>query len=177
MSNIFRLALMLALVLFVALAAALQQPEWARDLGLDEARASVAAVKCLFVDDPEWSAPNRSMIESSAAKNRTTLLLIDGRLTLFEAAAHFRLLNRPQMQVALPRLYPGDSEEERLCWQVIADVRTVSESLGQNATELIARLEEDLRQHKERHGRVILPTEPLSTAALDGISLEQSGRI
>jgi glutathione S-transferase len=92
-------------------------------------------------------------------KERIGCAVIDGRLTLFEAAALFRRLNEaPPKPAPLSASFPGDSEEERLCRQVIRWAwRRLSECYPGGAEALVAPYEEELRRHKERHGRVVLP--------------------
>ena len=83
--------------------------------------------------------------------------VIEGRVTLFEAAAHFRCLKHPR--VDLRANYRGDSEAECLCRQVINVAGVELRLRGQHeaAEELTARLEEELRRHLEQQGKVILP--------------------
>jgi hypothetical protein len=95
----------------------------------------------------------------SAAKKQITWDLIEGRLTLFEAAAAFRRWNEAYPQLPDPSL-PGDSVEERLCRQVIEWVSLAVVERGSSFVEhLCEKLDEELRQHKERNGKVILPAQ------------------
>src|SRR5262245_21332321 len=58
-----------------------------------------------------------------ASKSRTVLALVEGRVTLAEAAARFAAINRARPEpclACLPPPDPGGSEEERLCREVIA---------------------------------------------------------
>src|SRR5262249_36855021 len=96
------------------------------------------------------------------AKDRLANELIDGRLTLFETAAHFRRFNdvSPKFAAPLSMFYSGDSEEERLCRQVISYARPLLKrppAENRAADEFEARCEEELRRHKERYGAVVLP--------------------
>jgi hypothetical protein len=159
MVDLLRLAGMVVLVLAVAAAAALVHSEWARDLGVDG----------LALGAPEngWGPATIDPGEEDLAvqrrileKNRVAQELIDGRLTLVEAAAIFRRLNAmpPCSAGSLAHYCAGDSEAERLCRQVILWARTLA--AGQSpylADVTAARLEEELSRHMARHSTVILP--------------------
>jgi hypothetical protein len=155
MSNLFRVAFMGLLIVVVTLLAALVQPEWARDLGL-EIWTRTALEYDLF-GDPQWCLPNREEMERAEAKNRVIVALLEGRLTLFEAAAHFHRLKHPRTD--LNREYRGDSEEDCLCRQVIrgAGVALLVQGQDAAAAKCTAHLKEELRRHLEQHGKVILP--------------------
>jgi hypothetical protein len=59
-------------------------------------------------------------------KHRLAVALVEGRLTLLGAAARFRDLNRENPGLnweRFRRAYPGDSDDERCCRQVIAYIR------------------------------------------------------
>jgi hypothetical protein len=58
-------------------------------------------------------------------KNSVADRLVDGELTLAEAAAWFRYLNEnpPHFQTEYRSVWPGDSDGEKLCRQVIGWVR------------------------------------------------------
>jgi hypothetical protein len=93
----------------------------------------------------------------SAAKKQITRDLIEGRRTLFEAAAAFRLWNEDYPRLPDPFL-PGDSVEERLCRQVIEWVRMTKAEGNPGSVELFCEtLEQELRRHIEQNGKVILP--------------------
>jgi hypothetical protein len=83
--------------------------------------------------------------------------LLDGRLTLFEAAAQFRCLNSEDPVVSPSPDCPGDTEEEQVCWQVILYVEGHLRVNKCDDSEISARLKEDLRRHKEQHGKILLP--------------------
>lgn len=162
MAKLLRVACMVVLLVGTALAAAFVQPEWSRDLGLDRCGPLVPE------NGPRGRSKSVTGLDEGVpaiqrrirAKARVVDELIDGRLTLFEAAALFRRLNDPSPASAahLARDCPGDSEEERLCRQVIAWVRvTLPQRPADVADEMGARFEEELREHKECHGVVILP--------------------
>ena len=133
------------ILILVALAAALLRPERPRDLSLED----------------DWKLP--AIARRIQEKDRIAGKLIDGRLTLFEAAARFGRLNAepPAPPLALSLFYPSDSEEERLCRQVIGWAsRKLEKSEPGRATDFAGACEEELRRHKERHGTVVLPAPP-----------------
>jgi hypothetical protein len=85
--------------------------------------------------------------------------LLDGRITLPEAAAWFKSLNRPGRNgLDLLAGYPGASEGERLCRQVIAWAKARAETQSYSEAEVVGqRLEAELRARLERDGEVRLP--------------------
>jgi hypothetical protein len=95
---------------------------------------------------------------SYVTKRSVTDELIARRLTLFEAAAVFHAVDRvryPQGR-PVPIYFPGKTEEERLCRQVIA---SVDERLHNRPDReaVVARLEQELQEHLRRYGAVQLP--------------------
>jgi hypothetical protein len=157
MMKLLQMMFMVGMLHLVALTAALAQPEWASDLGLHQ--WTWTSLRHPLAPDPEWSRPNREAMERNEAQRNIVAALIEGRLTLLEAAAHFRRLNGSRSLVRM--FYRGDSEEECLCRQVIQVTETELRRHGQDqqADEFTARWEEELRRHLEQHGKVILPPE------------------
>jgi hypothetical protein len=139
------------------------QATWAARLGWEG--LDIAALRIL-VDGPRRQAEIRNYNEivrqRLQGKDKITRDLLDGRLSLFEAAARFRKLEELTSEYIgysrEPR--PGETVEENLCHQVIrwvhheAAVRTYPEP-----DQLAQRLEEELREHIQQHGRVRLPEE------------------
>jgi hypothetical protein len=94
-------------------------------------------------------------------KERIAARVVRGEMTLLQASAWFRALNETsEYPDDYRRVFPGASDGERLCRQVIgwarSRARIQSESL---AAEVEARLEGDLRKHLAHHGTVELPEE------------------
>jgi hypothetical protein len=94
-------------------------------------------------------------------KERVVARLRDGELTLLEAAAWFRFLNDnpPEHPAVFRTRFPGRSDGEKACRQVIAWVkttlfRTVPES--QAASE-VSRLEAELAALLAEHEHIELP--------------------
>lgn len=153
MANGLRLFGMTGTIVAVALAAALYKPEWANDLALEAWAAGPHGPGM----DEQLTEYNRKVQRRLETKKQIIHNLIDGRVTLFEAAAAFRRLNDEYPQVPLTS-GPGDSAEERLCRQVIEWVRRTVPGRDPAFVERFCEpLEEQLRQHKEQHGKVILP--------------------
>lgn len=156
MKDLFRLVCFVAALVIVALGAAFLESMWARDLSLtgwsvDEGLLSKQK-KAAELDEAAVR-----MGQEQAEKVRALQSLHDGRATLFETAAILRRLNRNHPDQDLRRLFPEHadcSDEERVCRQVI---RYIATTYPQDADRLVPRLEEELRQQKERHGAVVLP--------------------
>jgi hypothetical protein len=101
----------------------------------------------------------RDLIARSRRKERVASLVLAGRLTLLEAAAHFRALNHMDPPIAWDafRRLPGESDDERHCYQVIIYVEA---AIGTDDTEsrkaIGGTLRTELRQHVGR-GTLWLP--------------------
>jgi hypothetical protein len=109
-----------------------------------------------------------SYAERALARYQITCDVIDGRLSLLEAADSFFCLNR---QAPVPAgVLPGDTEGERACRQVLAFVRAELEGRGaaEDAEEVsvadgavghavLARLEAELEAARGADGKVGLP--------------------
>jgi hypothetical protein len=88
--------------------------------------------------------------------------LIEGQITLMEAAAHFRTLDatlpcRSTYTHWLRTLQPGRSDEERLCNRVIEYVRRTLADRPDLADAVVRRLQAELKDHLKRHGFIELP--------------------
>jgi hypothetical protein len=98
--------------------------------------------------DPDVAAIQRSVEE----KDEIAQAIIDGRMTLVKAAARFRAINasRPPAWPDRLDLYPGQTDEERVCRQVI---RYVESNLADrpDASAILARLESELQAHLATH--------------------------
>jgi hypothetical protein len=149
----------LAALAGVATVAALLQPEWAADLGLDAFRCPAT------VPAPDEPAPGEfeNYMARQEAKRRVAGELLDGRLTVFEAAALFREINQGGPRVAVSA---GDSEEDFLCRQAITWARAEAvprlEWLPAGRREpaadaCVAPLWEQLHLGKDAQGAVPLP--------------------
>ncbi|TMQ35410.1 MAG: hypothetical protein E6K70_02385 [Planctomycetota bacterium] len=96
----------------------------------------------------------------STAKESITEGVISGRLTLLEGAARFLALHaqRPANSYCAPQtgLFPGGSEGERLCWEII---QWVEMDLREDPRRdrVVGRLVMELHEILARHGTVRLP--------------------
>jgi hypothetical protein len=83
-----------------------------------------------------------------------------GHMSLFEAAAEFKRLNHepsPSSYDAVGAM-PGDSENERVCSQVISWLESTTRQLPPSQRELvIERARAELREHRARNDTVVLP--------------------
>jgi hypothetical protein len=136
--------------------------------------AGVAALSCLVCRDaaretgldfwrlPEWrrqaedglrrgeelEAQLAAVRQCYAAKRQALAEVVAERLTLREAAARFRqadLVNPIFPWDAFPDLYPGDTDGERHCREVIHHVRLELRDEPARAAAVVARLEGELQ--------------------------------
>jgi hypothetical protein len=99
-----------------------------------------------------WATDKHSAITSD---------LIAGRLTLFEAAAGFRAVRQVREKYVQPASvsFPGMTEDEQLCRQVIVSVEARLQGNPAQAA-VVARLNKELQEHLDRYGTVRLPAPP-----------------
>jgi hypothetical protein len=86
-------------------------------------------------------------------KDRLAAALVDGRLTLLEAAARYQELNEAPPRLHWDRFRPADpatSDEQRHCQEVIHFVRAVLAARGDTQGALADRLEAEVREHLAR---------------------------
>jgi hypothetical protein len=109
----------------------------------------------------ELENQTKLVMQRSAAKDAVVADVIDGRLTLLEAAAKFRAINAssPRAEHWLTSYqYPDQPYDLALCRSVIerVELQLHAQSSGQREGP-VARLETELAEHLRRHGRVCLP--------------------
>ena len=107
-----------------------------------------------------FAAPDDDGVQRLEAKKAVTERLIDGRLTLREAAAWFKYLNEATRSAG-DDVGPDDaglSEGERYCRQVIrwAETAAAETSTGR-AREVVRRLREELAADRGPDGTIALP--------------------
>jgi hypothetical protein len=103
----------------------------------------------------------RAIRRRIAEKERLAAQVAEGRLALPDAAARFRDLDRqppPFHWAPFRRAYPGCSDEERHCWEVIGYVQSLRDGSGRGAA-VAARLTAELRDFLDR-GDLRLPDAP-----------------
>jgi hypothetical protein len=97
----------------------------------------------------ELDERGRTIFRRLEDKRRVTLELLEGRLSLLQAAVRFRELNaRPrQNPVDLRDLFPGRSDAERVCRQVISWVSGEEGGIDPKRREVLqGALEKELEQ-------------------------------
>lgn len=106
--------------------------------------------------------------ELAAARMKLADEVIEGKLSLQDAAYAFHALNQRTIQMSEKYInaLPGATESERVCHQVLGHVRAAlrdhPELLGQEgsasgAQTLLARLEADIEKARDANGQVHLP--------------------
>ncbi len=127
---------------------------WGRSVSLFAWESTIVASR----KSDELDRKREGLLDRLHKKHFLSLQVLEGRLGLLEAAAHFRALDQapPAFHWAEFRdSFPGASEEERHCREVICHVDGVK-TIHPNATAVVARLEQELRAHL-RGGRPCLP--------------------
>jgi hypothetical protein len=112
-------------------------------------------------DNQELDKLYQALRQRVAEKERLAAQVAEGRLALPDAAARFRDLDRqppPFYWDRFRRSYPGCSDEERHCREVISYVQALRGRSGQGAV-VVARLEAELRDLLDR-GDLRLPEAP-----------------
>ena len=97
----------------------------------------------------ELVAKDRQVVDNLEGKQKVVRQLLDGRLTLREAAARFQELNEACSVYDWERFretFPGRTDEERHCRQVLVAVRPYLDSSVSASRELLARLETELEE-------------------------------
>jgi hypothetical protein len=111
--------------------------------------------------DQELEDQLKLSLQRNYAKDAVADDVIDGRLTLFEAAARFRTINESNTQaVHWLTSYPYRNQpyELALCRSVIRRVEVELRSRGSGPEDdTVARLEAELAEHLKRHRRLPLP--------------------
>lgn len=130
-------------------------PELLKRVELAEKRAQELNVRLATIQDRLRS------------REQVLAALADQRLTLFQAAAYFREINRTHTAAErqmVDESYPGGSEEEKLCRFVIALLRIHLSEQSQTGDALAAKLEALLNDQLAQGGRILLPELPRSSA-------------
>jgi|SRR5947209_1838453 len=118
-------------------------------------------------DDPEQTDVRRVRVTVTGVCSRTEARrevvaeLAAGRLSLWEAAARFHVLNgRPAGYLTAPvgRFHGGESDGECLCRQVIDWTQTELNATDRRRTAVVVEsLESELQQEIERRGGIPMP--------------------
>lgn len=165
MRFVSRLTLTLAVPVALAAGFALLPARWTDGLGLGA--LSPANLRRELADAYRRRSEIRYRIEvanrRSEARQRLIEEVIAGRETLLGAAARLREIYRPSPDDGpeYPRSFPGDSEGERLCREVIARVANELGDTSPGRTETcVNRLEAELQELlRTPNGVVVVPRE------------------
>jgi hypothetical protein len=144
-ANLLRFAFLMVSGIAIALGVAVQQPGWAHQMGFQGQ----------WGEDDQLYYPadetNHLIVQRIHEKNRVTEELLDGRLTLFEAAAIFLRLDQQPPTILCHPQYVGLPKEEAACRQVIEWARQRMDDRSPDAAEqFVKHLEEQLRRQKEQ---------------------------
>jgi hypothetical protein len=109
--------------------------------------------------DEEMERRRQIYLQRYAVRDRAVRILLAGRLTLLQAAAQFRDVEKALPVTWAPRIAAtGPAEGERLCQRVIAMAKDwMEEHVPAAAADMTARLEAQLEQHRGADGTVHLP--------------------
>lgn len=163
MTSLTRLSLCAVVAAGLLIGSATVAPDYFTAAGLDfwslpELHEQLARGQ---VRQAEMSLLNASVTERIAQKERLAYELIAGRVTLFQAAARFRAVNQqhPETMQDMRKAFPGGSDEEKLCRQVIAWAQVLlTHSTPPSQREArIGQLEAELEEQLTRTGKVTLP--------------------
>jgi hypothetical protein len=107
-------------------------------------------------------AERKEVFRRIEVRERVLAAVIDNRLTLCEAAAHFRVLDakalrKESFREFMRHSYPGRSDDECLCHRVIAYVQESLKDRPRKAASVTKRLQAQLREQLEHHGSFHLP--------------------
>ena len=126
-------------------AALTAHPALAREMGLDFWH--VPELRAGITDSDrrarELEAMGQVIGRRLALRTETIEDLVAGRIKADEAARRFDELNRsePTMLARVRRMYPGDTDQERAAWQLVAHVRVHAHPrAGEIADEVACRL-------------------------------------
>jgi hypothetical protein len=124
-----------------------------------------AAVACVCSLDPcsdlaeayrrrlELEAINARALDRLRAKEDVARAVERGRLSLWQAVARYRELNRQAGWPGYADAFPPGAEDELLARQVIEYVEgLVSADSSEDGQDLVVRLHEELNDHSRRHG-------------------------
>jgi hypothetical protein len=163
MASFLRLPLALFLLLATLMLLGGMGTRWAAGLGLEGLDLGALRV-ILNAQLRETEILNNEEIvrRRLRAKHEITCELLEGRLSLFEAAARFgKLEEQTSEYIGYSRdPHPGETVEERLCRQVImwANQEAAVRPYGEPQLR-VGRLQEELQEHIRQHSAVRLPEE------------------
>jgi hypothetical protein len=149
---------LICLVIAVPVVAAIAKPAWANSVGLDVWNLPQLhhQIEVEQERDVELNLVRSDVLQRIDAKERLMDQLLAGKLTLGEVAEQFMALDRDNdlFLELFRRTYPGETDEERIAYNVIeyALPRIELESFAGTIT-ILARMEHERRQLKSEHAR------------------------
>jgi hypothetical protein len=125
-------------------------PDWLSGLGLDPAGffELLGANERERLRHDDLVARDRYFLDNVEGKHRITEDVINRGMTLREAAARFQALNEACPEYdwnGFRRTFPGATDEERHCRQVLSAVRLKVEGDHAHGTLLLQRLEAEMQ--------------------------------
>jgi hypothetical protein len=125
-------------------------PEWLSGFGLDPAGLFdlLGANERERLRHDELVARDRHLLDNVEGKKQVTDDVVNQALTLREAAARFQALNAACPEYdweGFRRAFPGKTDEERHCRQVLAAVQMKIEADQAQGSLLLKRLEEEMQ--------------------------------
>jgi hypothetical protein len=162
MTGLIRVTCGLGLVLAVTAGLACTLPEWLVGQGLNGESVWALAEQLVQEDLRRQQVDQRreQMLNCYARRREIVCEVVEGRLSLPEAAVHFRRLNeqRPYLAAEYRKRHPGATANESLCRQVISRVgMELESSTPDHVRAVTGRLEAELQCHLRRDGTVHLP--------------------
>jgi hypothetical protein len=140
------------------------RPSWPADLGVDfwNVPALNARLKRHHKVAVELERQDETVMRRIAVKEAIVADLIAERVSLVEAAAQFRALNagRRDYLTVIRSTYPGRTDDERICHNVIAFVEAAVNS-DEDGRYTVYRLTEELRRLADG-GTLVLPGPPVA---------------
>jgi chorismate mutase len=120
-----RLAVYAGLLILTGLGVAATGPDLVLGNPFTETREAQQNMRQAVEVSKELDERDQAVLRRMAERQQIAREVADGRLTLHQAAARFRLLNSEEAACrgGLAFAFPGRTEEERLCRQVIAWTR------------------------------------------------------
>lgn len=157
-----RLSITLSVVAFSAFGLVLATPSVSKSLGIDfwNLPSLQEELQELREAGQKLTAEDEAVLRRIRLKNTIISELLDGRITLFEAAAEFRELSaaHPQYMQMLTMRYPYRSANEIYCLNVIEFVESNIQCRPSATPEIVQYLRDQLALHKHHNGgQVILP--------------------
>jgi hypothetical protein len=163
MSSVSGLSVSLGMMVAVITSATFRYPTWVLK-PLAECRLTRG---WLPLRPPTFQSPQAVKVQEEAVRRRVAIKyrvvcqVIQGERTLIEAAACFRQCGELYDSLAGGSSSNSPRAEEDFCKSVVSWVRGEMNIRDPSETdEVMCRLEEELRRHRELNGKIVLPANP-----------------